>query len=36
MKGLRVTEIAKEIKFKRVLGELEPKIGYIDNQSQNI
>ena len=28
MKGIRVTEIAKEIKFKGVWGALEPKRGF--------
>ena len=28
MKGIRVTEIAKEIKFKVVWGELQPKMGF--------
>ena len=36
MKGLRVTKIAKEIKFEGVWGELEAKNISRDNHSQNI
>ena len=36
VKCIRVTEIAKEIKFEEVCGELESKKVSRDNQSQNI
>ena len=36
MKGLRVTEIAKEIKFKEVWGELERKIRFPETTSHKI
>ena len=36
VKCIRVTEIAKEIKFEEVCGEVESKKVSRDNQSQNI